>query len=619
MSVRKGSKIIAGSYKVVKTDVYTQKETDELLDLKQDKLTAGENIIIDENNVISTSGGAITNIVQETGDSSDSVMSQYAVTSELNKKVNSADLPVVATTGNYNDLDNKPDLSTYPEVKDLSDIAFTGDYNDLSNAPTLGVVATTNNYNDLDNKPIIPTKTSQLDNDRDFITHHALLPYETIGSNDYKLSLKQNKLIAGNGIAIEDDTISSTVDTAEWGKIIGDISAQEDLQGEFTAIRNAIEDNSLNKNQVTNCILEVPQRVKLELNNGVLTLKAGSQVIVPNGFEDDGTTPKFDYTDITTDLVLTRTWGTAEPVCIFFNLDDMGIAMGGVARFTSGTTAPTATNAQWWYDTTTNLIKRYSSASDSGSRISFPIAICNKTESVENSVIASIKQVFNGIGYIGSTVWVDKGVKGLIPNGRNEDGTLRNVEFVTRSLLVTTNPANQRINLSIVISSDTITRVSLDTYKYDEANNLNFDGELDKGYFYGCICATYNRDASGNVTSFNPKQPINLLHSGALREALKGSLTECIAVVETYQNGTSWYRVYSDGWCEQGGYISANGTVSFLKPFIDTNYTLVFGSTGDTNGIPRAARSNRTTSSFAYGSANQADAPADWQASGYIA
>ena len=58
------------------------------------------------------------------------------------------------------------------------------------------------------------------------------------------------------------------------------------------------------KSQITNCLLEVPQRIKLELNDGVLTLKAGSQVIVPNGFEADGTTPKFDYADITSDKIL---------------------------------------------------------------------------------------------------------------------------------------------------------------------------------------------------------------------------------------------------------------------------------------------------------------------------
>ena len=47
-------------------------------------------------------------------------------------------------------------------------------------------------------------------------------------------------------------------------------------------------------------------------------------------------------------------------------------------------------------------------------------------------------------------------------------------------------------------------------------------------------------------------------------------------IVETYSNGTSWYRVYSDGWCEQGGELSNSGIntqqITFLKAFIDTNY-----------------------------------------------
>lgn len=43
-------------------------------------------------------------------------------------------------------------------------------------------------------------------------------------------------------------------------------------------------------------------------------------------------------------------------------------------------------------------------------------------------------------------------------------------------------------------------------------------------------------------------------------------------VVETFKSGSSWYRVYDDGWVEQGGlvyYVDGTGfrTVTFLKPF----------------------------------------------------
>ena len=60
-------------------------------------------------------------------------------------------------------------------------------------------------------------------------------------------------------------------------------------------------------------------------------------------------------------------------------------------------------------------------------------------------------------------------------------------------------------------------------------------------------------------------------------------------VVTNYVNGTSWYRVWSDGWIEQGGQIGAVGTdrtvtVSLLKAFTTTNYfvsnTNLSGGTG---------------------------------------
>lgn len=46
-------------------------------------------------------------------------------------------------------------------------------------------------------------------------------------------------------------------------------------------------------------------------------------------------------------------------------------------------------------------------------------------------------------------------------------------------------------------------------------------------------------------------------------------------VIENYRNGKNWYRIYSDKWCEQGGESNGNyQTITLLKPFADTNYTL---------------------------------------------
>lgn len=51
-----------------------------------------------------------------------------------------------------------------------------------------------------------------------------------------------------------------------------------------------------------------------------------------------------------------------------------------------------------------------------------------------------------------------------------------------------------------------------------------------------------------------------------------------VILTESYKNGASWYRVYSDGWCEQGGMIPdaspSATTVALLKNYKDTDYLI---------------------------------------------
>jgi hypothetical protein len=55
----------------------------------------------------------------------------------------------------------------------------------------------------------------------------------------------------------------------------------------------------------------------------------------------------------------------------------------------------------------------------------------------------------------------------------------------------------------------------------------------------------------------------------------------CHVVVDSYYNATTgdWYRVYDDGWTEQGGYYAGTESygsysISYLKPFADNKYFL---------------------------------------------
>lgn len=86
-------------------------------------------------------------------------------------------------------------------------------------------------------------------------------------------------------------------------------------------------------------------------------------------------------------------------------------------------------------------------------------------------------------------------------------------------------------------------------------------------------------------------------------------------VIETYSNGTSWYRIWSDGWCEQGGTRVATSTwetLTFLKSFINTNYTALISNSAGGN-TTNSIRNKTATSMQIYQNVQY-----DWQACGYI-
>ena len=84
-------------------------------------------------------------------------------------------------------------------------------------------------YNDLTDKPTIPTKTSELTNDSGFLTEHQ--PLKTIN----------NESIVGTGnITIEGGS-------SQWGSITGNISNQTDLQSELSKRKQDLDLSTLDQ------------------------------------------------------------------------------------------------------------------------------------------------------------------------------------------------------------------------------------------------------------------------------------------------------------------------------------------------------------------------------------
>ena len=214
------------------------------------------------------------------------------------------------------------------------------------------------------------------------------------------------------------------------------------------------------KNKITNCITEIPQDIKLELNNGVLTLKAGSKVYVPNG------AGKFDKVVISSDKTATRT--DSQDCMAWYNTGTGTVQLFPVVLFYSGSTAPTDQKYMFWYDTANNLCKV---TSDSGAiwvtGKTFPLCLV----ATDGSKISGIKQVFNGFGYIGSTVFALPGVKGLIPNGRNADGTLNNKEFVIEKVKINSRTVHNQEQYNLYLSNQDYGNTKEVTY--DAETNFN--------------------------------------------------------------------------------------------------------------------------------------------------
>lgn len=258
----------------------------------------------------------------------------------------------------------------------------------------------------------------------------------------------------------------------------------------------------LAQSQITNCITKIPQNIKLELNNGTLTLKAGSMVYVPNG---GGI-----FDEIITKTDITREISDNGTYFISLTTDTVPVlAYGLISNCFSGDTAPSSTYSLW-YNTSSNIIQN-----PSGNRRSFPIAIVT----VSNSSISSIDQVFNGFGFIGNNIFALPGIEYLVAKNINSDGSYNNYKVTLPTVRTVRAPRGtyQYITLnfagSIVglqynkVESITKPAVSTNTLWYNPATNsislILSNGTVTSPYqewAYG----TVTLDSTGRVISLKP-------------------------------------------------------------------------------------------------------------------
>ena len=148
--------------------------------------------------------------------------------------VQPGDLSAVATTGDYDDLLNKPTIPAAQVNSDwnansgvaqilnkptLAAVATSGAYSDLSGTPSLAAVATSGLYSDLTGTPTIPTTLAALTGDVSITTPTS-----------------------GEHLVYDGSKWKNTASSASiaWGGITGTLSNQTDLQNALNAKENTI-------------------------------------------------------------------------------------------------------------------------------------------------------------------------------------------------------------------------------------------------------------------------------------------------------------------------------------------------------------------------------------------
>lgn len=164
---------------------------------------------------------------------------------------------------------------------------------------------------------------------------------------------------------------------------------------------------------------------------------------------------------------------------------------------------------------------------------------------------------------------------------------------------------------------------------------LGVSGDMTDGTYGGIVGVRNIKDPNnpGGVyfATRTPKSGINANHFMEFNN--NGSLLidgkKMVYVHETWNNGSNWYRKWSDGWIEQGGRLPHGKAWTWYStnlntPFTTTTYTIVAGVTVSDGGSAKYQEEcgyrfgTKRTASFRYRQLFDADnTMGDWYACGY--
>lgn len=393
---------------------------------------------------------------------------------------------------------------------------------------------------------------------------------------------------------------------------------------------NNLDDKGKNianwSSNVTNCIASYSNRVNIQVSDDktTLTIYAGLNLYFADGYEDDGTTPKFEEHVMTT--TKTKPVGSSTDGEYYLIYDD-AIPEYRIRPLTNaivGNTAPSTSGSWLWYNDTANRMYVYDGATQVSDKTSLPIA----RFTVYSGAIKDLK-ILDTVSEMASAAFTLPGLRALAPNKRNVDNTAKSdLLVVNRVCRGFTNSGIGGKTCVLAITQGGIANgrcfiVPVNTYRYSDAqpadNSVSsrwFSPHNNMFYLWNTDVNAWREDIQAHVADLvvagsgmiqdglMPRYPLQLAGNNEFNEHRLVDFQQ-----PTSANNYTWYRLYSDGWVEQGGIKThANAqsitvSITLLIPMLDVNYTILAmsGRNDATIDSPHAiGYSTQTTSSFQY-------------------
>lgn len=320
---------------------------------------------------------------------------------------------------------------------------------------------------------------------------------------------------------------------------------------------------------VSNCITEIPQDIKLELSSGTLTLKAGSKAYRPNGagvFTPLTAAADRTVTSTTNGTYMLCSWGMSS------------IYLVPIANCFSGTTQPSSFSGTGiWYDTTNNVIKAtYDGGSTWDGTLVFPMAIIT----VSDGAISSIDQIFNGFGYIGCCVFTLPGVNGLYPNGRNTDGALKSGAINCTSVQVSSQFNDTANHVLMINPNGKCAWFDTSSFSYNPDTNIMYNslGVVLSSAVLGTFTTT-----SGVISNFNPNTVFHAVDYNDTMFIGHQAMPSKESISVTVSASPTIYTTPCDGWFYANALPTASGQFLRLQNLENSMESIVHSGVSGTS------------------------------------